>query len=61
MRVKLRIFIDEVEDNSVDDVTKRKIVEFHLELRLGSMTADAGKIKKICGVHPMEICGVDDS
>ena len=48
--MKLRVFIAEVEDDSIDGVPKHKIMEFHLELRLGSMLANAGKIKKICGV-----------
>ncbi|KAL4573259.1 hypothetical protein LXL04_020058 [Taraxacum kok-saghyz] len=34
-------------------------MEFYLELRLGSVTANVGQIKNICGVHPVEICGVD--
>ena len=57
---KLRIVKAEVADDCVDDVTKCKIMEFNLELRFGSMFADAGKNKKICGVYPLEICGVDD-
>ena len=56
-----RGFKAKVVDDVDDYPTQRKIMEFYVKLRLSSILANADKIEKICGVHSVKVCRVDDS
>ncbi|KAL4567297.1 hypothetical protein LXL04_022877 [Taraxacum kok-saghyz] len=60
-RMKLRTLKAEVMYDGVYNSTKRKMMEFYLKLCFGSVATNVGKSKEVCGVHPVEVCGVYDS